>query len=289
MAPAVSDQSDPDLVAARHRLGSELRRLRESAKVSGTGLAAELGWSQAKISRIETARTLVSVDDVAALLDRLNPSRDVRSSILALAEHAAQGSWRNSTGFGLSRRQQDFIDFERASTNVRHYNPVLLPGYMQSEAYARRVIEIAGASNEERALEYRLARRSTMLMEGGPTYRIVLMETCVRWRPFSAAEMIEQLALLAGFSQRGNVELRIIPLDQRQSTYVQHPFMIFDLGTATSPQALIETTVQDYRLSDDATVDKLSYYFDELSSSAMSPSASLALIRKVGRDLADDR
>jgi hypothetical protein len=100
--------------------------------------------------------------------------------------------------------------------------------------------------------------------------------------------MAEQLSLLVEFGRRGNVDLRIMPLSQRQSTYVQHPFMVFGFEGASAEQALIETTVQDYRLSDPASVDKLSHYFEQLSSSALSRDASLAFIREVASDLTGD-
>ncbi|MFE9651574.1 helix-turn-helix domain-containing protein [Micromonospora sp. NPDC006431] len=284
---SVPGSAEPEQVAARHRLGLELRRLRESAGLTGQDLAAQLGWSQSKVSRIEQARTRATVDDIQVLLALLNVSASARDHVLALAERAASGSWRNSTGVGLTRRQQDFIALEASASEILHYNPILLPGYMQSEEYARRVIDMAGASNEERAVEYRLARRLTMLGKSGPMYRVVLLETALRWRPVPPDAMARQLDNLAEYAARDNVDLRIVAFDREQSSFMQHPLMVFRFSPPAPARGLIETTAADYHLTDAPSVERLIDNFEQLSSSALSRSDSLALIHRVARALVD--
>jgi hypothetical protein len=58
-------------VAARRDLGQELRALRELRGLSGPRVAESVGWSQAKVSPIEKARTRAEVAGVAKLLDAL--------------------------------------------------------------------------------------------------------------------------------------------------------------------------------------------------------------------------
>ncbi|WP_231928425.1 helix-turn-helix domain-containing protein [Micromonospora echinaurantiaca] len=257
--------------------------------MTGQDLAAQLGWSQSKVSRIEQARTRAPVSDIQALLGLLDVPVSARDQVIALAERAAAGSWRNSTGVGLTRRQQDFIALEASASEIYHYNPVLLPGYMQSEEYARRVIDMAGASNEERAVEYRLARRLTMLGRSAPRYRVVLLETALRWRPVPPDIMARQLGNLAEYAARDNVDLRILAFDQEQSSFMQHPLMVFRFDPPAPARGLLETTAADYHLTDTPTVERLIDNFEQLSSSALSPSDSLALIRKAARDLVDSR
>ena len=49
----------------RRRLGYELRQLREAAWQDGEQAAAALGWSDSKVSRIETGRITVTWGDVS--------------------------------------------------------------------------------------------------------------------------------------------------------------------------------------------------------------------------------
>ncbi|MFG1886472.1 helix-turn-helix domain-containing protein [Micromonospora sp. NPDC049051] len=279
--------AEPEQVAARHELGAKLRQLREQAGLSGQGLADLLGWSQSKVSRIEQARTLPSLDDVRTALAGLRASESTSARLLELATVATSGSWRNSTGVGLTRRQQDFVALEASAAEIYHYNPVILPGYMQTEEYARSVIRMAGAANEERAVEHRMARRSTMLRGDGPQYRVTLPEAVLRWRPVPVDQMAEQLRKLAEYAALPNVELRIISLDRKQSSFMQHPLMVFRYTSPDTLKALVETTTQDHHITETGPTAQLLRNFEQLTSSALSLDDSLALLRKVIDTFAD--
>jgi transcriptional regulator with XRE-family HTH domain len=270
-------------VAARRRLGDALRRLRLDAGLTGQQVADTLGWHQSKVSRVEAAKNLIAVADVEALVHALHASPDQARTLLELAavNVGEPGSWRNSSRSGLTRRQRDFIALEASAELVRHYQPVLLPGYLQSVEYARAVSEIAGARDIDRAVEQRLARRATLTEPGGPEYSIVLLETVLRWRPVPFDAMADQLDLVAELAERPNVELRVISLEGTQTVYVQHPFMLFQFPSGTSDEALVETTTQDLRIRDEPSLGQLRHYFDQLSSSALSPAASLTFVRSV--------
>jgi transcriptional regulator with XRE-family HTH domain len=274
-------------LAARRQLGAELRALREARELTGQQLADQLGWSQAKVSRIEGARTRAEVADVAALLEVLGTAAGERARLLGVAETAAgpASNWRNSTGVGLTRRQRDFINSEAAATRIRHYQPVLLPGYLQTPDYARRVIEFAGAKDVDRALQARLARGKVLIGESPPTYEIVLLETVLRWRPFEPPLMVEQLRALETAARRRNIVVRVVSLDREQRVYVQHPFVVYDFGEDTPPEVLIETTRTDLRLTEPSDVQAYAGWFERLQRSALPAGDSLRLIRRVAHEL----
>jgi transcriptional regulator with XRE-family HTH domain len=142
-------------VTARIALGRAMREHRRAAGLSGSEAGERLGWSQSKVSRIEAARVRAEVDDVRLLLDLYGVSGRARSGVLRLAEDAAgpASEWRNSTRVGLPRRQQDFVAFEAAATAITHYQPVLIPGPMQTPEYAARVLTIVRHPDPDRAIE----------------------------------------------------------------------------------------------------------------------------------------
>jgi transcriptional regulator with XRE-family HTH domain len=269
-------------VAARRQLGNEIRQLRLAAGMTGQQLADELGWHQSKVSRVEAARNLIRVEDVEAVLRVLPTTTAHLRELLDLAavNEGEPSSWRNSSRSGLTRRQRDFIALEASAVSIRHYQPVLLPGYMQTEAYARRVAEMAGARDLDRAVDQRLARRATLTDRDTPRYAVLLLETVLRWRPVPPAAMADQLDLVVRLAGRQNVELRIVSLNVEQTAYVQHPFMLFEFPPGRPDEGLVETTTQDLRLQDVNALGQLRHYFDRLSSAALTPAASLAFVRK---------
>lgn len=279
--------SDVGSVAARRQLGGELRRYRKASGLTGQQLATALGWHQSKVSRIEAARNLARLEDVAALADALNLTNANRGELLRLAEASlgAPESRRNSSRAGLTRRQQDFIALEASASVIAHYQPFLLPGYLQTPEYARRVIEMADAKDVERAVEARVSRRRTLTGRDAPRYRIVLMEAALRWRPIDSASMAAQLQDLAKVSTRANVDLRVVTYDQDQAGFIQHPLQILDFRDGADPEALIETTVHDFRVVDERGLSELRRHFERVQGSALSRRRSTAFIKDVARSL----
>ncbi len=278
---------DQHRVAARRKLGAELRSLREQRQITGQQLADRLGWSQSKVSRIEGARTRSEAEDVRAVLEALEVPAALQADLVALAAEAAgpAEAWRNSSRVGLTRRQQDFVDNEASAIRVRHYQPLLVPGYLQTPAYGRRVLELAGSTDVDRALAMRQARGAVLAGEAAPTYEIVLMETALRWRPFAPALMVEQLEHLEAAGRRKNVTLSVISLDEEQSAFIQHPFVIYDFGGASPSEVIVEATHADSRLTDAADVEAYLRWFEKLTSTALSSARSMRLVRDVAQQL----
>jgi transcriptional regulator with XRE-family HTH domain len=273
-------------VTARIALGRALREQRESAGLSGVEAGRRLGWSQSKVSRIEAARVRAEVEDVRPLLDLYGVSGSTRSRLLQLAEDAAgpASEWRNSTRVGLPRRQQDFVAFEAAATAITHYQPMIIPGPMQTRSYAERVLAIVGHPDPERAIETRRARRSAIFVEGGPSIRIVLPAQAVHWNPGPDGVLAEQLQTVADLAEQFGADLRVIPLDVEQRAFLAHPAVVYDLA-GQEPQAIVETTTMDVRVTDSKDVEVLRRRIDAMISVALSRADSISYVRQVATRL----
>ncbi len=101
--------------------------------------------------------------------------------------------------------------------------------------------------------------------------------------------MAEQLTLLAELAERPNVQLRVLSLGSEQVGYLQHPCMVFEFGSTGQREALMETVTQDVRVTDTAGVNLLGRTFELLSSSSMTPTESLTLIRTAAKSYMDSR
>ena len=77
----------------RRRLAAELRRLRGDFGKTAEEVGEFLGWSKAKVSRYELARSGLRPSDVASLLDLYGVHGEQRERLLALAEEATQKGW----------------------------------------------------------------------------------------------------------------------------------------------------------------------------------------------------
>ena len=124
----------------RRRLAAELRRLRERADLTGDQAAELLGWSGSKISRIETHRIGVKPADLRKLLDLYQVEPAHREQILALLHESAASGWLESATAGLPADYATYLYAEAEADAVWIWDPQIVPGLIQTDAYARHVL-----------------------------------------------------------------------------------------------------------------------------------------------------
>jgi transcriptional regulator with XRE-family HTH domain len=135
----VSPESAP---APLRRLGLALRGLRLDAGLTGHQLAALSGLSQSAVSRIELGQAMPSLPDIDAWCQATRATAGEAAEIRGLAEAAAVEtiSWRGAARRGLPRLQDHVRDLEATATTLLDFQPVIIPGLLQTADYARQVV-----------------------------------------------------------------------------------------------------------------------------------------------------
>lgn len=262
------------------RVGAQLRQLRTSQDVEGQVLARELGWSGAKLSRIEQGKIRVSVSDLAAALDALGAREEVRAELLATTAAGSLGAWMVRSG-GPARRQAEVGYLEQRVSALHEYHPLLVPGLMQSASYTRAMAEASGF-DAPRVVAARVARQGLLAVEGAPRFRALLDERAfARWAG-DRAVMIDQITHLLGRMQLPNVEAQLLPSGPNAQTLALGAFVLYEF-TETSPVVLLEHHAVDVFLATDEDVQQYRRMFAELSAESLSP-AETAVWLKGRRD-----
>src|ERR1017187_2768179 len=86
----------PSPTARRRRLAAALRQMREARRLSCADAGKAVGWSESKISRIETGRVGVRQPDLERILDLYEVSGETRAALLALGRQATHRGWWHS-------------------------------------------------------------------------------------------------------------------------------------------------------------------------------------------------
>ena len=205
----------------RHRrLGRELRRLRERSGMIGDEVATRLRWSTAKVSRIENAKTLPSPRDLEALLDLYNVDSEARVELQELRRSAARKGWWEEYRESLPPELIPLLELEVEATTLRNWEPQIVPGLLQTEEYARAVMEtnqpviqIPHTWLRDR-VKVRMMRQQILLLESNPVRLLVVFEESVLRRQFGDRSVMRgQLQKLLDLSELDHVELRILPQD----------------------------------------------------------------------------
>jgi transcriptional regulator with XRE-family HTH domain len=215
--------SDFGSSAVRQRgLGNELRRLRRRARLTGKEVATRLGWSEAKLSRIENGLARVKSADLEEFLDLYEVSGPHRAELVALAEESRETGMLGQLEGDLPEWHARFLEAEQEAEAMWNWEPQVVPGLLQIEDYTRAVLQLwpaifaRPAAEIERRVDTRLFRQR-VLTRTPPLELSFVIDESVLTRGFAPAPVMRaQLVYLAEISENPNIELRIMPLRGKQ-------------------------------------------------------------------------
>ncbi|MFC4035685.1 helix-turn-helix domain-containing protein [Streptomyces polygonati] len=221
--------------AARTALAERLRELRLDAGITGKQLAERCGWSVAKSSRIENARTAPADADIRAWCSACGA--DVHAEDL-IAVNRQAGSmytqWRRLQRTGMKHLQEASTPRYERTKLFRVYASHVVPGFLQTTGYASALMgTIAGfrgtPDDVSEAVEARM-RRSRVVHEGDHRFATLIEENTLLHRIGDAEVMSAQLGSLLASMALPSVSLGIIPAvaPREEVMWPVEQFMVFD-------------------------------------------------------------
>ncbi|MFD9337956.1 helix-turn-helix domain-containing protein [Streptomyces sp. NPDC060028] len=270
---------------SRRRLGSELRRLREISGMTTQQVAERLLISQPKISLLENGRRLIKPRDVRDLcaLYGVQDQRRV-DHLMQLSKESGQQGWWNSYGdvpYGA------YIGLEAEAAAIRFYEPMVIPGLLQTPAYAHAVIAgtIPHATAEQAAtrLQVRLRRQSRLgARHNPPRLWAVVDESALRRVVGSREIMREQLDRLSHLSAQPHVTLQVLPHDAGAHPGVSGQFALLEFDDATDASVVyLERFTSDLYLEKRSDVRLYSDMYAHLQARALGPERTRRFIDEV--------
>lgn len=193
-------------------LGAALRAERETYGLSLRAFAAQLGLAPSSLTRWETGDRSPRREDVIRYITKLGVREQRYNEILALTEDADNPLWAATSLPEQTQQLTALVEFETAASEITHVQPLLIPGLLQTDAYARHVM--AGVPQGEFAmrLAVRIGRRNVLTRtDPAPaTYTAYIGEAAL-WHMVGSGEvMAEQMRHLLAMSDLPNVTIRII-------------------------------------------------------------------------------
>jgi transcriptional regulator with XRE-family HTH domain len=236
--PMSTDRGTP--VDDDEPVGVTLARMRRSKGLTGAQLAAQVGMSQPKISRIERGNGVPDPQDVGAIARALGAGERSAQSLMDRAErlHDRMTDWRPTVP-NLADRQKTVADWEAEASVVRAFEPAIVHGLLQTSGYARAVLQafqrsapaVAGDVSQAALLAAVSARlkRQEVLAESSKSFKIILGEAVLRRRIYPPIEMLAQINHIREIAVRHpNVRITAIPDGAPTDIPLMHNFSIFD-------------------------------------------------------------
>jgi len=274
---------------ARHRrLMAELSRLRKNSGLTRVEVAERIGSTDTTVWRYETGQSRPRPSDVSALTEVYGVTGEARDSLIQMAVEARRRSWWHPHRQALKPGFDSYIGLEAEASLVRSYEPLVVPGLMQTEPYARAVIEATSVvqtpSTVEETVSVRIARQR-LLHAGDPIHLVaVLDEAVIRRRIGGGDIMSEQLEHLVHLSALPNVEIRVVPFSAGAHAAMDGQFCLLSFPEPDAPDLLyLEQAASGDVPDDPEQVRRYASMFESLCEMALSQEASAAFIAQMAR------
>ena len=193
-----------------------------------------MDWSLSKLIRIENGSVGISTNDLKVLLGHYGIVDDHRiGELIALARAAKERSWWSVYSEVATQKLLQFVEYEAAAMITRSFQPLLIPGLLQTEEYAREVIgNLGGQVPMERsdALVALRMKRQELLEQGGPPpwFFFILDEGVVRRLVGGQDVMRSQIRHLIKLASKDNVTIEVVPYSAGVNRGMNGPFVMFE-------------------------------------------------------------
>jgi transcriptional regulator with XRE-family HTH domain len=273
----------------RRRLGQQLARLRERAGHSQAHIADRLGCSISKIQKIEAGDVGIVRAELLMMLDVYGSTAEpVRAELLELQRLGKQRGWWSRYG-QVPAPVAAFLGLESAATSIEAFEPLVVHGLLQTEAYARALAQTCevGPTGEdvERQVGILRERQERVFGPNPPRLRVALDEAVLRRQIGSPQVMAEQLRHLAGLVKR--VTVQIVPLSRGGHPGLRGPLTIFGFDDHMhSPVAYAESQAGSLYVDKDDDVQRCRLVFEHLSAVTLGKQETVRLLNAMAREFA---
>lgn len=253
---------------------TQLERLRTAKGWSQDALDKRIGFPGEMVSRVESGRSKPTAAFAAALDAEAFPDTGgLFTELLGKAERSPFQRW---------------VDAEQRASVIRWWQPLSVPGLLQTEAYIRVVLDawraVDGIAETDAEVAARLERQAILDSETPPSLGVVLDETVLRRCVGGPKVMHEQLLHLAEMSERPRVTVQVVPSDVGAHVGLMGAFAIASFAEDSPAMAYLESPDAGTTTRNPTRVGRIAVAYDTLKSDALSARASRDLFRKVAEE-----
>jgi transcriptional regulator with XRE-family HTH domain len=258
-------------------LGDKLRRGRIDAGYSSQeSFAAKLGFDRSVVTKAETGDRPPTDDVLTMWIELCDLSPELFTELAELARMA------NGDDDPVPSWFADYLDdVEPVAHTIRTWQPVIMPGLLQTPGYARALFVAMGESESriEALTAKRIERQSIIDRDNPPSLWVVLDEAVLRRRVGSESIMHEQISYLAERALLQHVGVQVVPAESGANAGCVGALTIASVDGA--PDVLLTEAVEDATTENRSRVRKGLDIFDRVRYDALPRAASLELIREV--------
>lgn len=290
----------------RRSIGRRLGILRRAANLTQEQAAEHLQKGRATIARMEDGTEGVRFRDidVKAMCELYGAEQADLDLLLALTAETRNGRkkswWHDYTETELPQFFGLYVSLEDSAETIRQYEVELIPGLLQTRAYAEQVHQVpkgyVDQAERERRVTVRLARQSLLSRPRAPHLSVILNEAVLHRLVGGADVMAEQFKYLLDVTQRGNISVRVLPFAAgiHGGMAASTPFSLLDFPTdpvgevLEPPLAYVDTLTGALYLNKPDESSAYRLVWEDLDDRAFDEAASKKMITTALEELSGD-
>lgn len=270
-------------------LGRQLRELREQAGIKMVEAGHYLKRDSSTMSRFETGVYPIHEPGVQQLLDLYGVRDEAgRSALLRLSAETWRTGWWDGYANDVEGSFIDYVWQESRATEIRTFDAATFHGLFQTPDYARQVIRgvdgDVGAEQVDRWIELRMMRQAILERSVPPTLSMILDEALLHRHVGGPEVQARQLRRLGELVERPNIEIRVLPFSAGAHASPDGAFKIITLPEPFPQVACVESPAGAIYL-EPPHIERFTAVYDRFQEAALTPTASLTLIKKVSQNL----
>ncbi len=235
-----------------------------------------------KMNRIEKAKSGISANDLRVLLPFLGITDKAQAQrLIDLARAARESPWWSRYKDVAPEKLLELIDYESAASAVSQFESMFIPGILQTEDYARAVLQVfydekSAAERLTAMVELRTTRTGLLTRDNAPKFSFVLDESVIHRVVGSPAIMSRQFQHLANLAKLPNVTIQVVPFTAGPHPGMKGPFEVVQFeDTPDETIVFLEGPRGDIISEDQGETEDYLKAFTDITAAALDPSDSV--------------
>ncbi|WP_434593608.1 helix-turn-helix domain-containing protein [Streptomyces sp. A5-4] len=277
----------------RRQLSAQLKELHDRSGKTLAEVGQVIEVNQGSLSRIMNGDRGTSPILVKAMLDCYGVTDPaVREDILDLvrADQAQKQKWWRKYSAVINTTQYGgYLELEQSANTLRSYEPLLIPGLLQTPEYARQVITAMrvdlDAKQVEALVDVRMKRQALLAREDAPKLWAIIDEAALRRISGAPAVLKGQVEHLLDLEPRTNITLQLLPFDAAFHPGLYGSFMLMGFPEPNPDVVWVENLTNSVYFEGSEDVGRYTEVFDHLRATALGPPETRSRIKSMIKEL----
>lgn len=255
-----------DPTVLRRRLRIELRKARDAARLRQADVARAMDWSPSKLIRIERGDVGISTNDLRALLSHYGVKEKTRvNELLELAKSSRGASFYDQYVDLLKPGFKEYLAYESSASVIRQYDPIRIPGLLQTEEYARALFAGLGDTSSEagdKGWAVRQHRQEVVhYRDNPPEMQFVLDEAALRRHIGGRPVMRRQLERVRDLAEESYITIQTLPFTRGAHPGMSGNFIVLEFADPDLDDLVHLESIETITVRDDT--GRIAHYIDE--------------------------